>query len=455
MKRRALLILFPLGLMLVAMLALPAFLKALPSRYLARLPEPLQEIGAPAVTSPILPTAAAPAAIDVLLQTEDGLEAATLAGSGQSVFPTATLWSAPATPTPRLSNNEPAAEATAGPTVEAIAEPTATSMPLPSNVRLEGITHHFQEWNNCGPATISMTLSYFGLHVSQSQTAAFLKPNPEDRNVTPAEMVAYVQQQADGLEAIGRANGDLDTIRRLLAHDIPVVVEIGIDPPGEFRWLGWYGHYLLIVAYDDEQEQFWVYDSWFGTSQEPLQNAHPAGRVLDYAEMDEYWIHFNRNYIAVYRSEQAELVAELIGPAMEDGVMWQQALPRIRAEAAADPDNAFHWFNLGTVYNNLGRYEEAAGAFDQARAIGLPWRMLWYQFGPYEAYYQIGRYDDVLLLAETTLKDRPYFEESFYYKGLAQAALGQTDVARSNFQRATNFNPNFTPAAAALADLDG
>jgi hypothetical protein len=72
MKRRALFILFPLGLMLVAMLALPAFLKALPSRYLARLPEPLQEIGAPAVTSPILPTAAAPAAIDVLLQTEDG-----------------------------------------------------------------------------------------------------------------------------------------------------------------------------------------------------------------------------------------------------------------------------------------------------------------------------------------------------------------------------------------------
>jgi hypothetical protein len=445
MKRRVLVFFLPLGLLLLAMLALPAFLKALPSRYLARLPEPLQEIGAPAVTSPILPTAVAPLTAGTLLQTEAEIEAET------AVVPAPTVWLAePATPTPRTGNNETATE----PTPEPTAEPSATPISIPPSVRLQGVTHHFQEWNNCGPATLSMTLSYFGLHVNQTQTAAFLKPNPEDRNVTPEEMVAYVQQHADGVAAIHRANGNLDTIRRLLAHDIPVVVEIGIDPPGEFRWLGWYGHYLLIVAYDDDREQFWVYDSWFGTSEEPLQNAHPDGRMLSYAEMDEYWLHFNRNYIAFYRPEQSVLVADLIGPAIDDAVMWQQALPRIRAETAADPNNAFHWFNLGTVYNNLDRYEEGAAAFDQARAIGLPWRMLWYQFGPYEAYYQIGRYDDILLLAETTLKDRPYFEESFYYKALAQAALGQTDVARTNLQRAVDFNPNFAPATTALADLD-
>jgi tetratricopeptide (TPR) repeat protein len=449
MTRRALIILFPLGLMLVAMLALPAFLKALPSRYLARLPEPLQEMGAPAVTSPILPTAAAPLSARALLQIEDEVETA--------VLPSPTLWSEPATPTPRLTGNETAVSAaapTAEPTPEPTLEPTVTPIPLPTSVRLQGIAHYFQDWNNCGPATLSMALSYFGIHVTQSQTAAFLKPNPEDRNVTPAEMAAYVNLHANGVEAIDRANGDLDTMRRLLAHDIPVIVEIGIDPPGEYRWLGWYGHYLLLVAYDDDLEQFWVYDSWFGTSEVPMENADPDGRILSYAEMDEYWLQFNRSYIALYRSDQADLAAELIGPTMDDGVMWQQALPRVRAEASAEPDNAFHWFNLGTVYNNLGRYEEAATAFDQARAIGLPWRMLWYQFGPYEAYYRIGRYDDVLLLAETTLKDRPYFEESFYYKGLAQAALGETDAARNNLQRAAAFNPNFAPATAALAELD-
>ena len=442
-------IFIPIGLLLVIMLVLPAFLKALPSRYLARLPEPLQEMGAPAVTSPILPTAVAPLSAAALLQIdESAVETA--------VLPTPTPWLEPATPTPWLTSNETAvsATATAEPTPEPTLVPTATTMPLPTSVRLQGITHYFQDWNNCGPATLSMALSYFGIFVSQSATAAFLKPNPEDRNVTPAEMAAYVNLHTDGVAALDRANGDLDTVRRLLAHDIPVIVEIGIEPPGEYRWLGWYGHYLLVVAYDDDLAQFWVYDSWFGTSEVPMENAEADGRILSYAEMDQYWLQFNRNYIALYPSEQAALAADLIGPATDDTIMWQQALSRVRAETAAAPENAFHWFNLGTIYNNLDRYEEAATAFDQARAIGLPWRMLWYQFGPYEAYYQIGRYDDVLLLAETTLKDRPYFEESFYYKALAQAALGDTDAARANLQRAAAFNPNFAPAAAALANLD-
>jgi tetratricopeptide (TPR) repeat protein len=79
--------------------------------------------------------------------------------------------------------------------------------------------------------------------------------------------------------------------------------------------------------------------------------------------------------------------------------------------------------------------------------------MLWYQFGPYEAYYQTGQHEEVILLADATLKDRPYFEESYYYKGLAQAALGNTAEARENLQRAIEFNPNFAPAQSALSRL--
>jgi tetratricopeptide (TPR) repeat protein len=138
---------------------------------------------------------------------------------------------------------------------------------------------------------------------------------------------------------------------------------------------------------------------------------------------------------------------------MDDSAMWQNALETVQSETASDRDNAFLWFNLGTIYNGLGQYEEAATAFDQARAIGLPWRMLWYQFGPYEAYYKTGRYEDVLLLSDVTLKDRPYFEESFYYKGLALAALGDEQAARESLEKAIDFNPNFLPAAEALAAL--
>lgn len=422
---------------LAGLLAFPTLLKAIPPRYAARLPEPLRQLSAPRDVVPILPTAARPlTANDLLLATEpDGA--------------TAVSFSAPPTLTPPpITGQTPEPTPSPTPTVP----PTPTPVPLPESIRLEGIRHQFQEWNNCGPATLAMTLSYFSLTLTQSQTAAVLKPNPEDRNVSPEEMAAYVNNETD-LAALTRANGDLYTVRRLLANGIPVILEIGIDPPGEFRWLGWYGHYLLVVAYDDALQQFWVYDSWFGTSEVPLENASSEGRVLGYDEVAEYWPHFNRNYIALFRPEEASKVADIIGEEMDEPVMWQTALVEVRAETAAQPDNAFLWFNLGTIYNALGQYEEAAIAFDQARAIGLPWRMLWYQFGPYEAYYQVGRYEDVILLADTTLKDRPYFEESYYYKGLAHAALGETDIARDNLEKAVKFNPNYQPAAIALAEL--
>lgn len=430
-----------IGFLLVALIfAAPTILRTIPPRYLARLPEPLQRIGEPRDQAPLLPTAAAAVNLQGLLETVEA---------------EVTIEARPATPTP-LPVVEPtldtaAPEPTATVVVPTIT-PTATPLPLPNLVRLEGFEHKFQTWNNCGPATLAMALSYFGMRLSQSQTAAVLKPNPEDRNVSPDELVSFVENETP-FKAIFRANGDIETVKRLLAYGFPVVLEIGIEPPGEYQWMGWYGHYLLVVAYDDDAQQFWVYDSWFGTSEEPLQNAHKDGRVLPYSEVERYWPHFNRNYIAFYRPEQEAGVTDIIGAEMDDAIMWHQALHTVQAEAAAEPENAFYWFNLGTIYNALGQFERAAIAFDQARLIGLPWRMLWYQFGPYEAYYQVGRYEEMIMLADLTLKDRPYFEESYYYKGLAQAALGDMDAARDALAKAVAFQPGFKPAADALARL--
>ncbi len=449
MNRRRLFFIFFLSLLL-GMLLLPTILRAIPSRYVARLPEPLQRLGAPEVQASILPTVVVDIDAGILLGTAPG-------SSNQNEEKVeSTQVDPPATPTPpQISDRalENSAMQIPSPTLQPSPTmmPTATPspIPIPSAFRLEGFRHIFQTWNNCGPATLAMTLSYFDMGLTQDQTAAVLKPNPEDRNVSPYEMVDYVENETP-YHAINRVNGDIDTIRRLVANEIPVILEIGIDPPGEFRWLGWYGHYLLVVAYDDSTEQFWVYDSWFGTSEEPLKNAHPNGRILPYDVVDEYWPHFNRNYIAVFLDEQAELVAEIIGAEMDDSLMWQNALSTVRSETAVATENAFLWFNLGTIYNALGQYDQAALAFDQARAIGLPWRMLWYQFGPYEAYYEVGRYEDVILLADLTLKDRPYFEESYYYKGLAQERLGNLADAQDNFEKAVNFNPHFSPAVMAL-----
>lgn len=428
------------------LLVLPSQLKKMPTRYAMRLPEPLQAWALPADPTPVLPTAVAPLSAAALLLPEE-----------QEVAPAGTA-TPPATPTavPVAGADTALAPASAStPTLAPIATPapSPTPWPLPASARMTGFTHTFQEWNNCGPATLSMALSHFGLYVNQADTAAVLKPNPEDRNVSPQEMAAYVNDHTDFL-ALARTNGSREILQRLLANNIPVIIELGIEPPGEYRWLGWYGHYLLPVAYDEAQEQFWVYDSWFGTSDVPMENANADGRTLTYADLEAEWPQFNRNYIVLYRPEEEATVAALLGEQMDDATMWRDSLIRAQADASASPENPFYWFNLGTAYEKTGEYEKAAEAFDQARAIGLPWRMLWYQFGPYEAYLQVGRYDDVILLADAALQDRPYLEEAFYYKGLALEAKGDLAAARDNLERAAEFNPNYDAARQALAALE-
>jgi len=429
--------------------AVPAILKAMPDRYVARLPEPLQKIGLPEDREAILPTVASPVQAQDLLLPEISEDKEISSGQDMMMTPEVTI-AAQTIEMPAEENGDLQPTLQNMPTVVPI--PTPTPWPIPASARLNGFQHKFQDWNNCGPATLAMALTFFGMNVTQADTASILKPNPEDRNVSPNEMASYVIEQTP-FQAISRANGTRGTLRRLVANDIPVIIEIGIEPPGEYRWMGWYGHYLLVVAYDDNEEQFWVYDSWFGTSEEPLQNAHPDGRTLSYEDLDTYWPHFNRNYIVLNQPEQADKVALIVGEEMDEHIMWENALVAAQKEVAGQLDNAFLWFNLGTAYNALEQYDAAATAFDQARAIGLPWRMLWYQFGPYEAYYKSGRYDDVALLADVTLKDRPYFEESYYYKGLALAAKGDLKGAQENLKLAVDFNPNYSPAAEALAGL--
>ena len=107
-----------------------------------------------------------------------------------------------------------------------------------------------------------MVLSYYGWPYDQQTAAGWLKPTVADKNVTPPEMVAYVQQQTTlpNLRALWRYGGDLDLIKTLIAAQIPVIVESGFQPP-EHEWMG---HYITVVAYDDAVQTIWTFDSYTG-----------------------------------------------------------------------------------------------------------------------------------------------------------------------------------------------
>jgi tetratricopeptide (TPR) repeat protein len=307
--------------------------------------------------------------------------------------------------------------------------------PVATSVTLTGVNHAAQTWNNCGPTTIAMNLSYFGLNMHQREAAAFLKPNADDKNVSPEQLAAFAE--GEGYKVRIGVGGDLSLLRRLLSNGFPVIVETWILPED----LGGMGHYRLLTGFDDVAQTFTAQDSYFGPDE-----------VIGARALDEEWRVFNHKYLVLYRPEQEEFLMGVLGVAGDDEQMLAVTLAEAQRAAAANPQDAFAWFNLGSAYTWTGEFETAATAFDEARRLGLPLRMFWYQFELFDAYMAVGRFEEVAQLAYATAYSASGHEEAYYYQGMAYRALGREDVAVSNLRKAVDYNPNFEPAIAALSE---
>jgi hypothetical protein len=319
--------------------------------------------------------------------------------------------------------------------------PTQEPTPLPAQVKLSGIQHMFQMWNNCGPANLAMALSYWGWKGDQRQPAAFLKPNPRDKNVMPYEMEAYVEQQ-DGLDAVVRVGGEPNTIKAFIAAGYPVLVEKGFEGEG---FDGWMGHYQVVSGYDDATSQFIVQDSYKGPD-----------LPIPYDQFISDWRAFNYTYMVVYPTERRSQVLEILGLQSYDNFNIRSAAQKAEADLAqlTGRDLVFALFNQGANLVAEQDYARAAAAYDAAFAnyaqlpeATRPWRMLWYQTGPYFAYYYTGRYQDVINLATQTLDamSEPILEESFYWRARAYQALADTDSAVKDLRQCLVVHPGFDP----------
>ncbi len=305
---------------------------------------------------------------------------------------------------------------------------------------LTGFTFHQQTGaNNCGPASFTTMISYWGVELRMEEARVFLKPNPDDPNVRPDEMVKYAESL--GYHMLVRDDGNREILKKFILAGYPVMIETGYDPEPETY--GWMSHFLTLVGYSDRTEQFIAMDTY-----------RRPNWSYPYEEIEFYWRQFNRRYMVAYRPDQAIAVASIIGEEMDDQTMWENSMRTAQSELSADRQDPFAWFNLGTSLTGLGRYEDAVTAFDEARKLGLPGRFLWYQFAPFEAYLQAGRTEDVHTLADSVLSQIAS-EEPFYYKGLALLAEGDTEEAAKQLQMAIRYNSNYDEAKLALAGIEG
>mgnify|MGYP001365152979 FL=1 len=195
---------------------------------------------------------------------------------------------------------------------------------VPVSYALGGITHIYQSWNNCGPATLTMALTYYGVTADQDPAAGWLKPNYEDKNVSPWQIVEYVNTQVPGtLQAVERQGGTMDLLKTLIAADFPVMVEAGYDPPNDPQ--GWMGHYLFVSGYDDGRGVFVTQDSFEGPNY-----------TYDYAYFDEFWRHFNRVFIVIYDVRREAELMTLLGEDADAEQNVRRALETARNEAIAN-----------------------------------------------------------------------------------------------------------------------
>ena len=325
---------------------------------------------------------------------------------------------------------------------------TIPNTPIPEEIALTGVRYQDQHgrYNYCAPANLAMALSYWGWQGNRDIVGPFLKPDEKDKNVMPYEMVDYVNNQTD-LRALERVGGDIDLVKHFLSSSFPVLVEKGTYLRDLTGVVSWMGHYQVITGYDDSQSIFIAQDSFTKPDQ-----------IVEYDEFINAWRAFNYTYIIIYPPDKEADVISLLSDDADETTNYQNAALIASNEVLGltGIDQYFAWFNRGTNLMKLQDYAGAALAYDEAFAIypqipenDRPWRMLWYQTGPYFAYFFVERYYDVLYLADGTLnamQGDKNIEESYYWRGMAKAALGDTLGAIEDFQTSLQYHEGFEPA---------
>ncbi|PKN99237.1 MAG: hypothetical protein CVU42_08260 [Chloroflexi bacterium HGW-Chloroflexi-4] len=332
--------------------------------------------------------------------------------------------------------------------ISSLSTPPQTKLELPISIVLPAPAFNpqqdYQDWNNCGPATLALGLRYWGWQGDQFTISDLIRPKRSDKNVNIEELAGYVNQSTDELQAEVRMGGNVAALEGLIAAGYPVIIEEAFTVE-KSAWPGddlWAGHYILLTGYDRQSQLFTAQDSY-----------HGPDRQLAYSDVATAWQAFNHVYLVIFPTGDQPKIQQLLGtdwPLADNLMQTAAALQRL---VISEQTNAFAWFNLGSSLTALEEYASAVQAFDKARALGLPARMLRYQFGPLVAAYHTGNQKDLNQLADYALQITPDSEEALLWKGWAYELAGDHLSAISLFNKALEANPGYQEAQKALTSV--
>ncbi len=310
------------------------------------------------------------------------------------------------------------------PTPDPILAPTPNTYEIPSRL------HVFQSFNNCGPATLSMALSYEGITIDQAELGQILRPyqvpggDNDDKSVTLNEVAK--QAETYGLTTYLRPNGDIEKLKQFIANDIPVITRTWLSLDEDI------GHYRIVRGYDENTKQI-------------IQDDSLQGRNLRYSynEFNALWKTFNYEYLVLIPENKIEIVKSILGNDLNETTGWENAKTRIENELLEDPQSTDLLFALSRIHYYLGNYDKSVNYFNQVENL-VSFRALWYQLEPLLSIYETGDYTRVFQISNKILNNQNRaYSELYKLRGDMYQNQGQIDLARSEYQKAVFYNTSF------------
>lgn len=315
--------------------------------------------------------------------------------------------------------------------------PTFSTIRLPEKMILEGGYQVFQSFNNCGPASLSMLLSYFDIYKSQEHLGEQLRPyqiangDNDDKSVTMDEIA--IKAKEFGLIAFHRPNGNIQLLKQFIASDIPVLTRTWLDQGEDI------GHYRIVKGFDDT--------SWQIIQDDSFQNKNLR---FSYPDFEELWKKFNYEYVVLVPKTKQSIAEKIIGENLDIQKSWTKAVDNSKQELDKDPDDIYARFNLSVAFYNIGDYKNSVTEFEKIQQE-LPLRTLWYQIEPIKSYYQLGDYQKVFLLTNQILNNQNRaYSEAYILRGQSYLKMGKKDEAKQEFEKAVFYNNNLKAAQEAL-----
>lgn len=112
-----------------------------------------------------------------------------------------------------------------------------------------------QTYNNCGGASLSMILAYWGVQATQAQISPQVRPSPTA--YMPVSTIAPFAAQY-GLHTTIARRATINTVRALLAGGLPVLLLTDLTTPGEVP------HWRVATGFQDAARALIIHDPLLG-----------------------------------------------------------------------------------------------------------------------------------------------------------------------------------------------